>query len=478
MVTEIGIVMNFFDNMKEAMSQLPKKRLSSFEPGRNENCLCGSKIKFKNCCSGKYSHDASDKAHESYNKGNYSEALIYARRHITWYVLCYKSHTVRLLEAGIPHGREILKVDINALAELLERLHHIYHRMNQSSNFPNVLVQFEDLIPDKRWFEKIIYLRALWHLLENDEEEALKTLSPINMDNCFDPEILTLYVQVDYQNLGFKRKIELVDRVISNSVQESYKLQYSTFKGVEYCLINQFQDGIETIKAGTDRYKELDEEKKTTYGDTIYAHSLGSMGEVTGDRNILEEAVRGYSKLIKEAIRDDYPGSYLSDQYHSIGGLLIRLGDYDSAIGAFEESQKLTPTEITKIFQMRAFIHKDEIEKARQVINSVDIDVLNDGEFFDFALSWTILAITTCIKQDLDTAINYLKLINNESPFFTQLRDEKIIELLETDPIKEGKKIRSFIKELNESVMLKPNIFGFGIDFNRIIEVLSQERDE
>ena len=133
------------------MAMIPTKFMAaSYEPGRNKPCICGSGLKFKKCCLGAYSSKASELFRKSYNTGDYDEALIHARNWFTWYVLSHKAHTIPLLEFDRDAGEDMLQIDIEALAELLENLHLCYFRLKRNDEFIEVIERVRNTVQDKR----------------------------------------------------------------------------------------------------------------------------------------------------------------------------------------------------------------------------------------------------------------------------------------------------------------------------------------
>ena len=113
--------------------------LNNFEPGHKHPCLCGSGKRFKRCCLGKYSSRAQNDAFKEFNNGNYKNALEHCRHHITWYLLCHRAHTIPFLSSGMPEAEELLRIDILAMADLVDLLHLCYFRNNISADFPDAL---------------------------------------------------------------------------------------------------------------------------------------------------------------------------------------------------------------------------------------------------------------------------------------------------------------------------------------------------
>mgnify|MGYP001610263228 CR=1 FL=1 len=133
-----------------------------------------------------------------------------------------------------------------------------YFRPGRSKEFPGVIDHVSGAIQDKRWADKITYARALWCLVDlDDEKAALEALEPIYIQHCTDPEILALYVHVTPEQLTLAATISLVDRIIANTRRESYKLQYSILKGIKYFLLCQPEDGSRIIETSIDPQKSV-----------------------------------------------------------------------------------------------------------------------------------------------------------------------------------------------------------------------------
>lgn len=457
------------------MKRLPRRQLSHYEPSRNEPCLCGSGLKFKRCCQGGYSGDASQKSIELYNTGHYEEALKYSRRHLTWYILCYKAHTIPLLESNIPSGKVLLKVDIEALAERLADIHRCYFRTGRSEEFPATIDILSGIIKDKRWIDKITYFHSLWYLLDKqDRNNSFKALEPIDIDSCNDPEILTLYLDVCPNKILFSRKICLIDTIIDNTQKESYKLQYTTLKGIQYCLVCEFEEGIKIIKEGVDRYRGLEDKNKSTYGETHFAYALDLLGRFSNDQQIIHEAIQHFNKLLDVSRKNSYSSEYIAEILKCLGECNEAICNHVVAIENLEESLKISPLDLTKVFLVCALVNNGNYDRSREILNSINYSLFDDAGFFDFAMSWTLLSASTCSEADLQRSIQYLKQTKNDYPIFIQQRDRWLISLLEIDPVKEGGKLMKLIRSINKYVTLNPNFFGIGIDLNKIVEDLDR----
>ena len=454
------------------MTRVPSKHtLAYHEPGRNEPCICGSGLKFKKCCINAYSSDASKQFRDTYNEGKFDIALTYARRHFTWYALCHKAHTVPMVEARHPGFHTILKIDIEALEELLDNIHLCYFKLGLSDKFPDVIEHVKNVIHDIRWDAKIAYTYALWNTVDNDNDEAAyDSLKTIDIETCQDPKILALYLQVTPCRHTLLESVDILDRILANTRSESYRLQYSVLKGIKYYMACQSEDGTAIIEEAIERFTQLPEEEKSSYGRLHLAHVLELYGKFKGRHELFEESKQNTLELIETAESANYSDSYKAGLYKLLGDCHEDLEDYSAAIQSYNASLEADSSELTKVFLSRSLCLSGDLNESRTLLVSINSDFLDDPGTFDLAISWSILAVKSLAKADLEEAKRRIKAVEATDPFFTQLRDGILIELLEAQPKSEPSRIRKFISSLSRYVILNPNFFGIGININRIIE--------
>jgi len=441
------------------------------EPGRNRPCVCGSGIKFKRCCGNSYSAEASKAFRAAFNRGDYEEALIQGRRFFTWYVLSHKAHTLLLLEANPDAGRDLLRVDIEALAELLENLHRCYFYLQRSAEFPKVLHHVRDLIDDPRWAEKVYFVDGLWHLVDrNDRAEAFKSISSIDIESCTDPDILTLYLDVCPTKISLSKSLNIIDRIISNTKRDSVRLQYRALKSVKYYLVCEKAEGDRIFKESINEYSAIPKEKQSIYGRVLLAHALETYGKAGGDKEVIENAKVVASDLIREAEEKGHSGDYIGNLWKLLGDCEEDLENHAAAIDAYTQSMRVKPSDLTKAFLARSICNDGKLEAARNHLADIDVASLDEPAKFDLAISWALLSASSLRMEDIEHAKERMRAIKADDPLFVQLRDRWLIDLLELKPTSDPGKIRRFIARLNSYITLNPNIFGIGINVNKIID--------
>ena len=427
---------------------------------------------------GAYSDDTRG-AFEKYNRGLYEEALAACRHHFTWYVLCHKAHTIPFLESKTQEAANLLKIDIEALGSLIDLLHLCYYRTGQTDGFPSVLARVANAIDDSRWRDKLLYQETLWWLFEKEDcAMALSAVCKVDMQTCIDPEILAVYLQLCPDDLPFNEMAGILDRILSNTDSQSYKLQYSVLKGIAYSLIRDVRYGCEIIRTAIDNYESLNEEDKSPYGNYQLAHAWELLGQVSNDRDSVSTADLHYAQILKEGKQFGYSKDFLAEITKCIGDCKAFLGQYEDAIQFYKDSLIYEEADKTKVFLARAYANAGNTGLCRQLLKLIDATSFDDSYFYDYAVSWAILATTTLAPDDIQAAKEHLKRAKGHWPLFVTQRDSMLIQLMEVTPKTPVGKLRSLLEVLNRYVSLNPNFFGIGININRIVEDIGRKSEK
>ena len=446
------------------------KGIEEYAPERNEPCPCGSGKKFKKCCQTNYGQGRNTNARQKYNQGLYEEALVACRSQLCWYVLCHKAHTIPFLRSGAKEAFDLLTIDIEALTSLVELLELCYYKVGIIEQFPATLDRLVNVVNDSRWVAKIAYFRGLWWLVhKRDRIEASKSLAQIDIARCSDPDVLTLYLDVAPEKLSLPDKLSIIDRICSNTDKESYRLQYGAAKGVAYCLICETEKGCLIIEAAIDRYRSAVPEKRSSYGDYQLARALYALGAFRGNENFIDQSIDQFQKLIREAKEHQFSKEILSDLFCVLGESFALKGNIKEAMRNYRASLDLSVQPITKIYLAKAYFAVGLDERGQQLLSEFDLATLSPTNRCDYAIALAMLAASTREQAHLARARDELNKVQPTDPFFIHQRDKWIIELLQTAPNDVGR-FRKLIQTLNRYVTLNPNLFGFGININRMIE--------
>jgi hypothetical protein len=91
------------------------------------------------------------------------------------------------------------------------------------------------------------------------------------------------------------------------------------------------------------------------------------------------------------------------------------------------------------------------------------------------------VAIATGDNSIAQETIEALKAMDIKSPFWSEQRDQLLIQMLEflyhpdsAAPATRQRKIIALVLSINEFLQLKPSLFGMGVNVNKVIEALAR----
>ena len=446
----------------------PILKISQIEPDPKDTCLCGSGKIFKKCCRNTCNTDIKDHAYKYFNDGKYSEALISCRSWITWYILCHRAHTVPLLSSDDPRSAFLLKVDIDAMGDLVSFLHLCYYKTNKSKQFPKALGILSNAISDSRWQDIITREMAFWHLTDNhDANQAFEELKKIAINTCTDVETLTLYLDVCSNPIRFRERLDIIDKILANTHKEDYILQYTCLKGISYCLIGETEDGCNMIEEAITRYTNCTAGNRTYYGGCILPNYIAILGVFKNEPKRISDAIGIY---VNQLDSKSWTNSGISMLTHEIAKCYSWLEKHDEAIKYYKKSLAKGSSELTKVFLSRSLINSGDIKEGRQLLASICTDDFDDASNYDLSISWAILAFNSKEKEDIERAKAMIKEAKGQYPIFEKQKNNILLDLNELKPMSDGNFIKRALKSLNRYILLQPTLFGCGININKIIE--------
>lgn len=446
-----------------------KSYLINFEPQGRDYCLCGSGKRFKNCCKNIYKEKKFDGTN-LFNKGEYKKALTSTRAHITWYRLCHKAHTEHFLESGKKEALELLDIDVKAMSSLFGLLLSCYDKCGIIDDFLNIFTFYENAIKSESWKLKLDYHKAFYFYIYRDEQEsARRILNNYNIKKINEVDVLTIYLDIESEILNQVEIIELSERISRLTDLPSTKLQYSVTAGVQYCLLNDIKTGIKRISKAIEEYESLPEEERTLIGRHHLASSYKIVGELINNKECIDKSVE---ILINELDSEEYSKLGKSQLLFDLAECYFHLDDYRMAISTYDRSLETLYSELTLVFKARALIKAEDISKARELIGKVDTFNFSKANMFDFAIAKCELAIASKSPSDISGGLEEIKSIKTNDPLFQNIIKDLIIQLY--DVKSNTNKLKETLKKLNRYISLKPNLFGFGLDINAIIDDIVQ----
>ena len=383
-----------------------------------------------------------------------------------------------MVRARAPGWETMLTVDINALGEIVRLLSRCYRAADCADDFGSVLDRIAASVSDIRWDNKIAASRALWWMLDKgDRDRARECISNEAIADCTDPEVITVYLDLNGDRLSYNERTTLFDRIIELTEEEDIRLQYTCAKGVSQVGICDMEEATSTVQSAIDRYGALGESDRTTYGDHQFAHALQLLGVLKQDGSMIRQAAEQFQLLIDSASERRFTPLALAEYSRELGKCNAVLGDHATAIQHYIESDRTCSTPLARIQHAESLLKIGELANARKMLRAIPADSLSEPNRQDYAIACALLAGASLEAQDIEFAKAELRQFSSNDPYFIQMRDEYLIGLLEAVPRSSAGRISRLLRAINRYVSLNPNVFGIGIDINRMLDDVSSDSD-
>jgi len=443
-------------------------------PSRNNFCLCGSGSKFKNCCvdSIKGCSESMHSVFRLLSDSDYSTALLTIRANITNYTIRHRQCVVRLKD--VPESMATLfDLDIKALASLIDQLQICYTKLDMNDRYISCLELLLSNIDDERWSEKIAYYKALHFDHHVDDQMAAKKCleSLVDLKNCQDSETLQLYLSVSRKSFTLSETLEIIERILKVETDIGTRLHCHGKKAVEHIMVHEMVSAKNTLTSALGEVSQEVEGEDNLFLKTCIAKLRHILGKVSDDEEMMEKSLGTYRSLLDEGSWTKMGNAHI---YFEYALALTDMNYWTEAKAAFEVSYAIDKTDIHLIWISQCCLQMNLVEEAFRLLDNVDVELLDEYDFVDYAWLFTGVAIAKGDRQLLERAKLVLKSSKPDTPYFTKQMDTMLILIYETIERGSGaplsKKVLRALKLGMKNIMIKPNIFGFGFDFNGFID--------
>lgn len=467
-------------------------RTGLLEPERNDPCPCFSGRKFKKCCASRYRDLPTPSGWGSaFANGDLTKALTLLRAETCRYVIWYRSHTAPMLASNSDAAEWILTVDVRALGDYLDSLRTCYHAAGIGCEFPTVLDRAAELIPDRRWEHQILLQRVLVALGPSwNREKGREALGDLDIDDVDDPELLTVFMDVQRDNLSTPETLRLCDRVIAEADDPSYRLHYAVLKAILWIFLGEADAAVSMLRDmlhQTDGAREFDR----GWGQQALIGALYLAGSHGHDSGLLHRARAVCESALKADSWKPEGRAYL---HEALGDIAVALDDLDEAIRQYATSADLAPTASARISLGRCYVAAGRSGDASALFEAVAAMDLDEGVRVDLVLARCGLLLAPHdepLRTELRAALERLQ---PRYPIHREIRDGFLRHISSVPSQESGvlERLRRLWRRLPSFIILQPTFFGVGVDLKamgdfalgdgarehrRIEAVVDQDRD-
>jgi tetratricopeptide (TPR) repeat protein len=457
-----------------------------FKPKWNEPCLCGSDKKYRDCCHGKLQgFDIGKKYEEAINKQQFERALIACRADIVQYTIWHRTNTEPALLHGAP-VEKLLRIDVNALADYVERLRWLYFRTDRSAEWLSVLDHLRENIRHPKWQRKIGYIRSVTFLGPNEDRAKAKIeldkIGAITPDDD-DVELLQLYLDLHSEKESFSTRLRFADRIIALSKSPSDQLQYRGLKASQYLFIGD-RDGAskELSEAILYARKTSDEKPLSDRSNVAFGQLLQLLGSIKNDREMYREAIEVFRALL---LKDNWTDLGRASLSRAIGETYKYSGAWDQAEHSFREALAAFENPLDRIHLAECLLYQKKIKEASTEILSVDISPLKRPEHDDYVFAYSTISLWSGDKEMLTNSKKLLEQLEIAEPYFKERRMTLLLNIVNALANESGSpKTKGSLEDrkaatASDFILLQPNFMGIGINFNAIFDyMLNRKRPD
>ena len=452
---------------------------------RNSLCLCGSGKKFKHCCADTLSTDIKDKYFQLFQAKQYPQALIAYRTFLTQYVIWYNQHTVPFVQDSPLEADSLLCIDIDAVVETVHGIACCLYKLGRYFEIDPFLRRVSDIIRDERYAFCILGERAVWFLIQGNDNKMKQTLSPakyINIARIATTYYGRLHLHFFLELLWFKiplaKNLEILEVILSNVDDPFRELYQLARKAVIFFAYLDRESATSVIEEAISKFQQL----KVTNGNNQQILIVGALlykeqGMICEDQSAMLKACDIYEELI--VLSDEC--EYLSAINHSMGQLYVNLGDNLRANQHFRTSYDLSPTPHDELVidLAKSYAVLRDTKKAQKYLETVDHNRIEDVLKIEYYTVSTQIAIHDKDRDLADHILQQISELNVTVPIFREFITNNRYALMEM--IVGGKNSMSILQRFRESIskylILQPNFFGMGLNLNELIAPKKRKRN-
>jgi tetratricopeptide (TPR) repeat protein len=335
----------------------------------------------------------------------------------------------------------------------------------------------EEAIAHPRWQMKLDYLRCVYlAIYSSDVKSAVAVADRYRWQDIDDQDFLTLWLHLKSDELNHVQLVPIAERIVSITESDSVRLQYSFLIGLQHCLLKDMDTGIPMLEAAINQYESVDSSERSSYGRHMLAKAYLHAGEFKRSSEYLEKAL---GLLEIEVASGKYTPAGMALLWSEIGACHADLHQFEACERAYNTSLSFEHSALNEVFLATALIRLGRHELARNILGKLDISGFSDGNHFDLSIAKCCLAIGTRSAEDIDCALQSIKDVRADDPYFQEIVKRLIVQLYELRETRTtAEAAESTLAKFNRYVKLQPAVYGLGFDINAMIKdyIERQER--
>jgi tetratricopeptide (TPR) repeat protein len=191
------------------------------------------------------------------------------------------------------------------------------------------------------------------------------------------------------------------------------------------------------------------------------------LGQILKDKATLRKAIE---LLVAEVDEDRYKCNAIAEIWMQVGDCYHMLGEFHMAEKLYHRSLAVESTDLAQIYLARVQLALGRHDRAKVILNALAPAAMSKHNHFDYAIIRCDVALLTKNTSDIKGALELIKGVSTNDPYFKDLIQGLIVALYELQVGKKATSANSILARINRYVTLNPNVAGIGVNLNAMIE--------
>ncbi|WET12946.1 tetratricopeptide repeat protein [Pseudomonas sp. D3] len=362
----------------------------------------------------------------------------------------------------------ILSVDIRAMHDLVQNARFLYGECGIIDLYPTMLGELSGAIADVRWTWCVSCEEALFHMVtKNDYGAARAVLAKYQWKDIQSSELLEVYLDAHQESFGHIDIVNAATRITELTDSESSRFHYRFLVAMQYFLLNEPRRAEKLAREAIDEYENLPVEKRDVHGRRLLGMAVMQLGQIIKDNVMLKKAIE---LLVAEVDEERYKSNAIAEIWMQVGECYHLLGEFYMAEKLYHRSLLVESTDLASIYLARVQLALGRHDRAKEILDVLVPAVMNRHNHFDYAIVRCDVALVTKDTSDVGDALELIKGISTNDPYFKDLIQGLIVALYELQVGKKSANANSILARINRYVTLNPNVAGLGVNLNAMIQ--------
>jgi hypothetical protein len=439
-------------------------------------CPCGTGESFVKCCKAYLPETPNLYISNPSNEPKVSERI--CRGGLTKYIGYVFGHTLPMLAAGMAASEAIVSIDVEAVDGFVDGVARCLRAQGRSAEAILLFDHISRTIPLPGLSQRMLAVKAGWVAFVLDEQlEAKSMLIQLDQASMSDSELLEVYVGIVQPSSV--ECVQLLDRAWKSARQPVSRLYNASTKALHLIMLFEADAARQAMADAFGEYRlpALDSASVLEKQAVARAYSLKWWLDQRSED--LAAALLWYSSVPIEELVE----SARADLHHTVGGLLGDSGDHNSAIARLHLALEYGDAQHSRIRLAEEYLRADRISDALRLLNGIEPEKLERSLHLEYHSILAMLAVRNKNELQVRAQIDAIQKLDIPAAYFRAQRDRICIDLLMaidreagtwSRPANVSRMLAMLSRFLRfcDYLELKPNVFGVGVNLNKIAESL------